>query len=113
MNALNQYAKSKDAKNQAERWISMNGKRYHGGGGGTGAIVYMEVKPTIYYQENNGDKNYHEAPIGFRDAFSEVLKARFAELAAEAMARLTATVQADAVKAGEEHSRILADIEAQ
>jgi hypothetical protein len=111
MSALETYRQKKEAKRRADQWIAMYGKQYYGGGGGIGRLVYMETKPTIYYQENNGDTNYHEAPKGFQEAFSEVVKANFKDLSAAALAHLDAGVKAAAIAADEEHRKILADIE--
>ncbi len=72
MNKFETYQQIKAANKVSKDWAEMLGKPYHGGGGGTGKIIYLtlcrgEMKsPTICYQYSNGAQNYHACPTVLR-----------------------------------------------
>lgn len=51
-----------------------------------GKVVRVGVSSQIYYQASAGSKNYHDSPESFDEAFAQVIKDNFKELAAATLA---------------------------
>ena len=86
MNKFETYQQIKAANKVSKDWAEMFGKPYHGGGGGTGKIVYLtlgrgEMKsPTIHYQYSNGAQNYHACPTVLIPTLEQVIQDEFPAL---------------------------------
>ena len=86
MNKFETYQQIKAANKVSKDWAEMLGKPYHGGGGGTGKIVYLtlgrgEMKsPTICYQYSNGAQNYHACPTVLIPTLEQVIQDEFPAL---------------------------------
>jgi len=63
MDAIAEYVQAKHDLINAKKWEAMIGSTYHGGGGGVGRVVGVElVQLQIYHQHSNGATNYHSPP---------------------------------------------------
>ena len=93
MNKFETYQQIKAANKVSKDWAEMLGKPYHGGGGGTGKIVYLtlgrgEMKsPTICYQYSNGAQNYHACPTVLIPTLEQVIRDEFPNLLKKALLR--------------------------
>ena len=105
MNKFETYQQIKAANKVSKDWAEMLGKPYHGGGGGTGKIVYLtlcrgEMKsPTICYQYSNGDQNYHACPSVFIPTLEQVIQDEFPALLKKALLRQEELLQEAAKEA--------------
>jgi hypothetical protein len=81
------YADAKASLWRIDRVIGLVGKRYAGGGGGVGAWKSANVKSlTVYSQESDGARNYHN--IGCGDAaIEEAINVAALEMAPQIAAR--------------------------
>lgn len=65
MNPLETYQQAKRELQQFNAWASLIGKEYFGGTRGKGceygSVVSATGSLTIYYQESDGAKNYHDS----------------------------------------------------
>ena len=102
------YQKLKNDLWQIKDWWNMYGLDYSGGIGGIGDIRSVNVSATIYYQESNGSKNYHESPKLFNETFGKILQ-KHPELFREAIKVLEKQLQEQAEKARQEHEQIMKD----
>lgn len=83
MNEIEKYQEAKKTLNTFDSWAAMLGKEYFGGtrgkGGEFGQISDASGLLVIYYQEYDGDTNYHPMPVkvgGFcpvRSAFGKAM----------------------------------------
>lgn len=55
-------------------WRSLIGKQYIGGAGGTGSVCTAACSLTVYWQEYDGSKNYHEPPAASQQVFNQAAK---------------------------------------
>ena len=110
MSAYDQYLAASRALGELRQWANMLGAEYHGGGGGVGDVAKSSTcSLTLYYQESNGSRNYHEAPrsadrwiaLGFLDVAPHVIgkallhaEREVAQLAASAAKEATAVLEA-------------------
>lgn len=105
MKKFETYRDAKKERDYSVAWAEMLGKQYHGGGGGIGKLVHMKLStqemstPTIYYQHNNGDKNYHECPRALLPHLDAAICDAFPMLLANALAKFDESVKAAAVAA--------------
>lgn len=73
------------ALHAAERYVSMVGSPYRGGGGGIGEVRTFRASTTLYYQETDGATNYHESSDSFENALGLACMNNAATLFAEAL----------------------------
>ena len=105
MGKFETYQQIKAANKVSKDWAEMLGKPYHGGGGGTGKIVYLtlgrgEMKsPTIHYQYSNGAQNYHACPTVLIPTLEQVIRDEFPNLLKKALLRQEELLQEAAKEA--------------
>jgi len=102
------YKNLKDELWKIKDWWNMYGLHYSGGNGGVGEIRSVEVSATIYYQQSNGSKNYHESSGLFNKTFGKILQ-KHPELFKETIEVLEKQLQEQAGKARVEHEQIMRD----
>lgn len=107
MSKMDEAAKAKAELAHAQAWLDMIGARYEGGGGGVGSLRAVTFSADVYFQRTHGSKNYHDAPDGMKRAMAEVIRRRFAELAAEALADLEVARKATALEVVAEHAALM------
>jgi hypothetical protein len=85
MSKLDEFNLKKSHVYFADAWSYMIGKRYDGGGGGTGRLHGVKFqKVELYYQALDGAKNYHQPPdsfIPYLEKSTEILFTQILELA--------------------------------
>ena len=108
MNAIEAFQQKRRALRDAESWRALIGKRYGGGGGGTGNVCKAVVTLTVYHQEYDGATNYHEAPHELRGFIERIAMQRGVELIDEALAVMRMDVRSAAEKAAGEANEVLA-----
>lgn len=105
--AINKFARAKSALAEALEWEEMLGKRFAGGGGGTGYISGVETNVTIYFQERDGSKNYHEIPDALEFALRQVIKENARQLLGQALRKMEDARDEAAEAAVAEHAALL------
>ena len=105
MKKFEAYQDAKRQQGYSTSWAGMLGKPYHGGGGGVGKLVYLNLSdldmktPTIYFQYSNGDKNYHECPRSLLPYLDAAIRDSFSALLATALQKQEADLKAAAAAA--------------
>lgn len=107
MSAFDDYKRMKSNANQARGWLSMIGKVYSGGGRGMGDLRSVKVGATIYFQETDGAKNYHESPEPFNLALAKVVKRNWSSLVSEALTDMDGEVEESKKLATSEYRQLL------
>jgi hypothetical protein len=92
MTKIDEYKKAKRVKRDAEKWISLIGREYRGGGGGIGGLRSVSVKAEIYHQEYNGATNYHSIPADLAPYIDRVVLRMFPAIFIEALAAVDASI---------------------
>ena len=108
MNSFDEYKKAVSDLRHAEAWKWMIGQRYIGGGGGDGEVVSVSLSMTIYYQEYDGAKNYHEPDKAMVDALGVAAKKMSQQLIDLAILELERVVVEKAKAAVDDANAILA-----
>jgi len=109
---IQKYQDDKHEHADCSAWAAMIGTAYRGGGGGVGELRSLqlmkgEASPTVYYQYNDGAKNYHQMPASLAPHLEAAIKARFGELLSDALRRQAVALKVAAAKAVEEHAEML------
>lgn len=107
MNAIEYFQQKRAALRAAESWRALIGKRYSGGGGGTGNVCNATVTLTIYHQEYDGATNYHEAPHELLGFVEMIVLQRDVALIDAALAAMREDVRVAAEKASAEAHEVL------
>lgn len=105
--AIGNYKEAVQAIASALAWKSMIGKTFSGGGGGTGYVSGVETNITIYFQERDGSKNYHEIPAPLEFALRQVIKENAHQLLGKAIKRMEADRDEAAEAAVKEHAELM------
>ena len=104
MNAIDKYMAAKREAGYCSGWAALLGQRYHGGGGGIGALVSLKLSAaTIYHQYSDGAKNYHECPASLLPHLEAEIKSQFTSILDGALARQAEAIQRLAKDAADEH----------
>ena len=107
MNSLKLYNDHKLAIKNANHWAGLIGKKYNGGGGGTGNIASLTISTRIYHQEYDGATNYHEIPEVFGKYLAKTVLKNFDKLKQEALDLMEADRLDLARKTEEEHKFLM------
>ena len=107
---LKEYQQAKRDLQQMKEWRALVGKTYRGGGGGSGDVCMVSASITIYFQEYDGAKNYHDIPCqAGQGAINDVIKEMPLKIIDKAIENMEASLKVTAAKAHEEAASILAD----
>jgi len=108
---IEEYNKFKGVVLDAERWLSMVGKTYHGGGGGVGRICSMQsdCMPKIYFQEYDGANNYHSAGDVVDSFVNKEVEKMGEDLVRKAIAAMRERLSELAVEAADEYKQLMAE----
>ena len=108
---MSQAVKLKRAVEQAHEYIAKIGRpQHHFGGDSVGDLRSVEVDTQIHHQESSGSTNYWK-DAAFDAALARVVRGRFAELAADALALMQSDYAAARVAEKESLLAQLAEIE--
>lgn len=91
-------------------WADKFGGSYAGGGGGVGHVHQSEFSCVIYFQAENGSKNYHpseDLPEGLRKLLNNASKAYASQILAKAREMMLHMVRAAAEEAIAEAEEVL------
>lgn len=109
---IEQYQGAKREHEECAAWAALIGAPYRGGGGGVGELKSLqlmkgEASPTVYHQSSDGAKNYHPMPAAMAPHLEAAIKARFADLLADALERQQEALKQSARAAVNEHAELL------
>ena len=108
MVAIDKYKAQVALQYEAKRWAGMLGKKYTGGGGGTGELLsFKSLKAVLYYQESDGSKNYHEAPDALLAAIDAEIKHNFPVILESALMAIEGRRMELAREAAKEHADLM------
>jgi hypothetical protein len=113
MSILEQYKTLCIEHHRCTEWGSMHGKKFDGGGGGTGHLKEVSLSPTklsyLYYQEYPGAQNYHRMPDSLQLYLEEAIRVYSRVLLDYALEAQKQELQGVAVKATAEYEQLLRD----
>lgn len=107
MSKINDLAAFKRELDKANRWFSLIGAEYAGGGGGTGQLRSIDVEAVVYHQAYNGAPNYHDIPEELKRALNSAVRANAKMLFSQAFEALEEKRKALAADALAEHGRLM------
>lgn len=107
MKRIERYNEIKMKVKEAKEWASMLGKAYKGGGGGIGKLHSIGVDAKIYYQESNGDTNYHQMPSIIKSFMEDIIKDQFDELLQKAISNMEQSVKEEARSCVDEYKKYM------
>jgi len=110
MSKVQQWRDAKSKASEATKFLALLGKPQNTTARGNGYLHGISVVTSIYHQETDGAKNYHECK-NFDDALTKVIKERFAELSKMAVDAMHENARCAAIDAQTEVQAMLAEID--